>query len=123
MTRKKILIVDDEPDIIKTTSYMLEQAGYEIHTASDGEQGLEKLKQVKPDLMLLDLMLPGKSGFQIAQEMKTKNEYKNIPIIVLSGRTDDMDKYVAVKKGVVEYIEKPIDMNRLLFHIKDILKI
>jgi len=120
--KKKILIIDDEPDIVTTTKYSLENAGYEVHAACDGEEGLRKLEVVKPDLMLLDLMLPGQSGFQIAQEIKSKDEFKNIPIIVLSGRTGDMDKYVAVKKGVVQYIEKPIDMDKLLFHIKDILE-
>lgn len=122
MKERKILIIDDELDILKTTKYALEDAGYKVYTITNGEEGLMKLKTINPDLILLDLLLPGRTGFQIAQEIKSKDEYKNIPIIVISGKTADLDKYIAVKKGVVEYIEKPIDMDRLLFHINDILQ-
>ena len=122
MKKRKILIIDDELDILKTTKYALEDAGYKVYTVDNGEEGLMRLKTVNPDLILLDLLLPGRTGFQIAQEIKSKDEYKNIPIIVISGKTAAVDKYIAVKKGVVEYIEKPIDMDRLLFHINDILQ-
>lgn len=122
MTRKKkILVVDDEPDILTTTRYLLEDAGYEVFTADSGEDGLSKMKEVKPDLIALDLILPGQDGFQIAQKIKALNEYKHIPVIVLSCKKDDLDKYVAARSGVVEYIEKPIDPEQLLYHIKDIL--
>ncbi|MFH1503886.1 MAG: response regulator [Candidatus Omnitrophota bacterium] len=122
MFRKKILVVDDEPDILKTTRYILEGAGYQVYTAGSGEEGLELLEKNELDLVLLDLMLPGQSGFEIARKIKSIDSYKNIPIIVLSCKTEDTDKYIAVKSGVVEYIEKPINSDKLLFHVQDVLK-
>lgn len=124
MTRKKkILVIDDEDDILKTTKYILEDVGYEVHVASNGQEGMAKIREVKPDLIALDLILPGgETGFQIAHKLKAIPEYKDIPIIMLSCRKEDMDKYVAVKSGIMEYIEKPIDPDMLVFHINDILK-
>jgi len=118
---KRILIVDDEPDILKTIELLLEQDGYEVHTAGDGEEGLKKIDEVRPDLLLLDLRLPGKGGFQIAKEIKSKDEYKDIPIIILSGMANDASRHIAAKGGAVEFIEKPIDTDKLKFHIKDLL--
>lgn len=123
MYKKKILIVDDEPDIVRTVRYALEDEGYEVYSAGSGEEGLRKLEEVKPDLILLDLLLPDQNGFQVAQKIKSMDEYKGTPIIAISCKTDQIDKRVAVKSGVMEYIDKPIDVDRLLFNIKDILTI
>jgi len=121
ISRKKILIIDDDPDIVKTTKGSLECEGYKVNTAYSGEEGLEKIKEDKPDLILLDLVLPGWSGSRTAREIRSRDEYKDIPIIVLSCKTEYLDKYVAVKSGAVAYIEKPYDMDRLFFCIRDIL--
>lgn len=118
---KRILIIDDEPDILITLSIALKSEGYEVHTALTGEEGLKKLAQVRPDLLLLDLRLPGQQGFEVAREIKTKEEYQNIPIIVISGMDDWASKHIAAKSRIVEFLEKPIDLERLKFHIKDIL--
>lgn len=119
--KKKILIVDDEPDILKTMKYNLEFEGYEVFSAQDGEEGLKKINQALPDLVLLDLKMPGKNGFQVAKEIKSQKEYRDIPIIVLSALKDEASKYIAAKGGAVEFIEKPVDIEKLKFHIKDIL--
>lgn len=119
--KKKILIIDDEPDILKTMKYNLEFEGYEVFSAQDGDEGLKKIKQALPDLVLLDLKMPGKNGFQIAKEIKSQKEYGDIPIIVLSAMKDEASKYIAAKDGAVEFIEKPVDIEKLKFHIKDIL--
>lgn len=119
--KKKILIIDDEPDILKTMKYNLEFEGYEVFSAQDGEEGLKKIKQALPDLVLLDLKMPGKNGFQIAKEIKSQKEYGDIPIIVLSALKDEASKYIAAKGGAVEFIEKPVDIEKLKFYIKDIL--
>jgi len=121
MDKKRILIVDDEKDILRTTSFALEDEGYEVYTAGDAEEGMEKLRQVRPDLILLDLILPGKSGFQIAQQIKSMEQYRQIPIMVISCKTDFADKRVAARSGMVEYVEKPLDLDKLIFHIRDLL--
>ncbi|RJO65245.1 MAG: response regulator [Candidatus Omnitrophota bacterium] len=119
---KRILIIDDEPDIIRKAKYALEEAGYDIWLAQDGLSGLDKLKKFKPDLILLDLVLPDQSGFKVAQEIKSRDEYRHIPIVAISLKKDEIDKHVAAKSGIVEYVEKPIDIQRLLYCISDILK-
>lgn len=123
MDKQKILIVDDEPDIIKTTRYTLEDEGYEVYSAASGEEGIRRLEEVKPDLILLDLLLPDQSGIQVAQKISAMDKYKKVPIIVLSCKTAQVDKRVAVRSGIVEYLEKPVDPERLVFHVKDILAI
>lgn len=123
MSHKRILMIDDELDILQTTQYALQAEGYEVYTAVDGKEGLQKLKEVKPDVILLDLLLPGESGFQIAQQIRAMDEYKNIPIIVLSGKKELSDKYIAIKSGVVEYLEKPIDIDKLIYHVRDLISV
>lgn len=120
--RKRILIIDDEPDILKTTKSLLEYEGYNVCAVEDGEDGLMILRKLKLDLVLLDLKLPGKTGFQIVSEIKATDACKDIPIIVLSGMHDETSKYIVAKGGVLEFIEKPIDPVKLKFHIQDILE-
>ena len=119
--KKKILMVDDDPDILKTTKYALELEEFLVDTAENGEEGLRKIKESKPDLLLLDLKLPDKSGYKIAKEIKALDAYKDIPIIVLSGMTDEASKYIAARGGAVQFLEKPLDLEKLKFHIDDIL--
>lgn len=119
--KKKILIIEDERDILRTTQYALEGDGYEVYTAGDGEEGIIKLEQVRPDLLLLDLRLPGKHGFKIAQEIQENALYKDLPIIVFSAMTDEASKYIATKRNVVGFIEKPLDLDKLSFQIRDVL--
>ena len=121
MEKKRILIVDDEPDIVKTTKYLLESEGYEVFSADSGEDGLEKLKEVRPNLVLLDLRLPDMSGFQMTTKMRSIDEYKNIPVIVISGMDDLVSKHIAAKHETLGFITKPIDTERLKHYIKDLL--
>ena len=108
--------------MIRKAKYALEEAGYDIWLAQDGANGLDKLKKFKPDLILLDLVLPDQSGFKVAQEIRSRDEYRHIPIVAISLKKEEVDKHVAAKSGIVEYIEKPIDIQRLLYCISDILK-
>lgn len=121
MEKKKILIVDDDPATLKTTGYALECAGYEVQTAADGEEALKKLEEANPDLILLDLILPLQGGFQVAKAIKSIERYKDTPIIVLSCKKEYAAKRTAARSGIIEYIEKPFDMDKLLFHIKNAL--
>jgi CheY-like chemotaxis protein len=119
--KKKIMVIDDDPNNIREIRDVLEPRGYLVIFASDGPSGIEKIKNQGPDLILLDLVLPGQSGFKIAQEIRSIPVSKDIPIIAISLKREDIDKHIAAQSGIAEYVEKPINYDRLLYHIKDIL--
>lgn len=121
MDDKKILIIDDDPIAVKDVQVVLEQTGYDVYSVNTAEGVLEKLREVNPDLIILDLVLAHESGFKVAKEIKANIKYKNIPIIVVSLRKDDIDKRVAALSGAAEYLEKPVNPEALLFHVNDIL--
>ena len=118
---KKILIIDDDYNIAKQSKEELLKAGYEVVVAYSAKEGMEKLKTEKPDCLLLDLVLPDESGFKVAQDIKNLPEFSNIPIIATSLKHEEIDKHIAAKSGITVYVEKPIDYQRLLFDIKDVL--
>jgi len=120
--KKKILIIEDEPEIIKGTPELLKSQGYLVWMANSAEEALGKLKSFNPDLILMDLVLPDKSGFKIAQTIKALPEYQDIPIIAISLKTEPIDKHIAAKSGIMEYLEKPLDNARLLYYVREILK-
>jgi len=121
MDKKKIMVIDDDPNNIREIRDVLEPRGYLVVFASDGQSGVEKIKNHRPDIILLDLVLPGQSGFKIAQEIRAMPGSQDIPIIAISLKREDIDKHIAAHSGIVEYVEKPINYDRLLYHIKDIL--
>jgi DNA-binding response OmpR family regulator len=118
---KKILIIDDDYNIVKKTKEELLKAGYEIVLAYNAQEGMEMLKIEKPDCVLLDLVLPDESGFKVAHDIKNLPDFKDIPIIATSLKHEEVDKHIAAKSGITVYVEKPIDYQRLLFDIKDVL--
>jgi len=118
-----VLIIDDDYNGAKAVKEALQNNGFNVLYAYNEKEGLEQIKKITPDIILLDLVLPGESGFKIAQDIKNKPKYVNIPIIAISLKKDDIDKHVASKSGFIAYMEKPININRLLFTIKDILNI
>lgn len=117
----KILIIDDDYNIAKESSVELLKAGYAVVIAYSAKEGMEKLKAEKPDCILLDLVLPDESGFKVAQDIKSLPEFKNTPIIATSLKHEEIDKHIAAKNGIYVYAEKPINYQRLLFDIKDVL--
>ena len=121
MDDKKILIIDDDPTAVKDVQTVLEQTKYNVYSVNTAEGVLEKLEEVNPDLIILDLVLGQESGFKVAKEIKANSKYKDIPIIVVSLRKDDIDKRVAALSGAAEYLEKPVNTESLLFHVNDIL--
>lgn len=120
--RKKILVVDDEPDIVKVVRKRLEESGYEVVTASDGQEGLEKARGVSPDLVILDLMLPKMDGYRVCGLLKRDARYAKIPVIIFSarGQADDID--LGKEVGADAYIMKPFDFQKLLMKIKELLE-
>jgi len=117
----KILIIDDDYNIAKKSIEELTKAGYEVFAAYSAEEGLKKIKEVKPDCLLLDLVLPDNSGFKVAQEIRSSPEFGDIPIIATSLKTEQIDKHIAAKSGITIYMEKPLDYQRLLYYIKDVI--
>ncbi|MGQ9569339.1 MAG: response regulator transcription factor [Thermodesulfovibrionales bacterium] len=125
----KILVVDDDPDVLEAIGIALEANGYEVVTARDGVEGLDKLKDEKPDLMILDLLMPKMDGFEVCKELKDprRAKYANIPIIILSSVREEASRRryeleTGLQLDVDDYVEKPIEYNILLERVKKILK-
>ena len=108
---KKILIVDDEQDIVESLKFVLEIANYTCYCAYNGEDGLKMAKEIVPDLIILDVMMPKINGFKISRLLKFDNKYKDIPILMLTARSQIEDKMIGEETGVNEYITKPFDLD------------
>ena len=119
---KKILVIEDDEQILQTTRHILELRGYFISTASDGEAGLQKVKQEVPDLVILDLGLPKITGQEVCKEIKRMEETKNIPVIIVTARNTDADKIIGKVIGADVYITKPFLFKELLENITAVFK-
>ena len=119
MTVERVLVVDDEESILKVVDYALTQAGYEVHTAGDAPGAEFIYSQVKPDLVILDVMLPGKSGLEIARDLRAQS---NVPIIMLSARGDEVDRILGLEFGADDYVTKPFSPRELVSRVKAILR-
>ncbi len=118
MDKKKVLIVDDESDVVETIKFILELENIECLEADDGEKALYIAKKEKPDLILLDVMLPKLNGWNICHLLKFDERYKHIPILMLTAKTQEKDKNLGKETGADEYITKPFDMDELLEKVK-----
>lgn len=122
MAKKKILLVEDEPFIADMVKRRLEANNYEIITAYDGQEGLEKARKENPDLIILDLMLPKIGGYKICRILKFDEKYKKVPIIMLTALTQEKDKELGYGTGADAYITKPFESTVLLAKIEELLK-
>ncbi|MBU2494069.1 MAG: response regulator [Bacteroidetes bacterium] len=118
----KILVVDDQPDNVFLLQDRLEHEGYEVITAYDGEAGLKKVKEEMPDLILLDVMMPGLSGFEVCKEVVSDEASRDIPVILLTALTDSNDLKKGFQSGAFDYIKKPFNRIELLSRINSALK-
>lgn len=103
---KKILVVEDEPSIQKAVAEALTLDNYEVATAFDGEQAMGLVKEFKPDLILLDLILPGKNGFEVLKELKTMDEFSRVPVVILSNLGDEEEIQQGMNLGATDYLIK-----------------
>jgi len=117
---KTILLVDDEQDIIDSISVRLQASGYQIIAARDGLEALKKARSLRPDLIILDLMLPKMDGYKVARLLKFDKRYSDIPILILSARGQEIDKELARSAGADDYLVKPFDSAELLTRIKEL---
>lgn len=117
---KKILIIEDEPSIMKLLTYNLEQEGYEVETAMDGQEGLELALNKTYDMILLDLMLPSKDGMEICRELR--QEKVEVPIIMLTAKDSEIDKILGLEIGADDYITKPFSPREVIARMKAIFR-
>lgn len=122
--KKTILVVDDEPDVVTFISTVLTDHGYEAVTAKDGVQALERVKERRPDLISLDITMPEKSGVKFYREMRESDEYKSIPIVIVTGLSDDFQKFISTRRQVPPpdgYLSKPIGADDVLGAVRKLL--
>ena len=119
---KKILITEDSPTILTLIKDVLEKEGYSVITAVDGQEALEKCKKEKPDLIILDLMLPKIDGYKVCAMLKFDKNFHNTPIIILTARAGEADKKLGEEVCADAYITKPVDPGLLISKIKEFIK-
>ncbi|HEV8129509.1 MAG TPA: response regulator [Candidatus Eisenbacteria bacterium] len=120
--KARVLVVDDEPDLVRILEFGLKAAGYQVETANDGQEGLKKAREQKPDIILLDLMLPKLDGYKVCRLLKFDERYKHIPIMILSARTQEGDQNLAHEMGANRFLTKPYEFSEILQHIQALLK-
>jgi DNA-binding response OmpR family regulator len=116
---KKVLVVEDELTLVETLEYNLTRQGYEVCTATDGLAALEVARRERPDLIVLDIMLPGLDGFEVCRILRRE---MNVPILMLTARADEVDKVVGLEMGADDYLTKPFSMRELLARVKALLR-
>lgn len=122
MAGEKILVIDDELNIVELLKYNLISSGYKVLYSLNGKDGLNLAIENKPDLILLDVMLPEMDGFDVCKEMKKNKGIENIPIIMLTAKGDEFDKILGLELGADDYITKPFSVRELLARIKVVLR-
>jgi DNA-binding response OmpR family regulator len=119
---RKILVVDDEEVLVETIAYNLEQAGYQVITAADGHSALEAARSEHPDVILLDIMLPGIDGLEVCRQLRREAATATTPIIMLTAKGDEIDKVVGLEVGADDYVTKPFGRRELLARIRALLR-
>jgi len=119
---KSILIVEDEADILQLIDWHLRSEGYTTYTATDGNKGLDKAEAKIPDLILLDLILPGMDGLEVCKSLKKNSKTQNIPVVMLTAKGEEVDRIVGFELGADDYIVKPFSPRELILRIRAILR-
>ena len=121
-TGQKILIVEDEPDIRKLVNYNLAQERFKVLEAEDGEQGLQIVQRDQPDLVILDLMLPGLSGMELCKILRERSETERLPVLMLTAKAGEADRVVGLEMGADDYLTKPFSPRELVARVRAILR-
>ena len=122
MKKQKIIVVEDEPDLVDVVTYNLKREGYLVLAAQRGDEGLNLIRSERPDLVLLDLMLPGMDGLSICRQMKSDGSLSEIPIIIASAKGEESDVVIGLEMGADDYLAKPFSPRELLARIKAVLR-
>src|SRR3954465_6668460 len=117
--RQKILVVEDEPSLVDTLQYSLQRQGYDVAVSTDGAKALEVARRERPDMVILDVMLPTMDGFEVCRILRQE---MSAPILMLTARTDEVDKVVGLEVGADDYLTKPFSMRELMARVKALLR-
>jgi len=118
----RILVVDDEPDLLELVRFNLTQAGFAVDTAAAGREALEKIRRTPPDLVVLDLMLPDLSGNDIARQIRSDAALGELPILMLTAKSEEVDRVVGFELGADDYVTKPFSPRELILRVKAVLR-
>jgi len=119
---KKIMIVDDDPFVVRSLTFVLNKEGYDILTTTDGAAAMQKIMEIKPNLMLLDVMMPKKNGYEVCQEVKGNPDLSDIYIIMLSAKGQEADRQKGLSSGANEFITKPFSPMKVVERVKQVLQ-
>ena len=119
---KRILVVDDEPDILELVRFNLVQEGFRVDTAVDGAGALERIAVDRPDLVVLDLMLPDQPGTEICRKLRSAPETANLPVIMLTARSEEVDRVVGFELGADDYVTKPFSPRELVLRVRAVMR-
>lgn len=122
MAEEKILVVDDEENIVELIRFNLENNGYRVITAQNGSEALKIAKMEQPQLVLLDLMLPGMDGYDVCKEIRKDNNISNTPIIMITAKGEELDKILGLELGADDYLTKPFSIRELIARVKAVLR-
>ena len=117
----KILVVDDEPNIVLSLEFLMKQAGFQVRTASDGEAALAAIAAEQPDLMLLDVMMPRKNGYEVCQAVRANPDWKGIRIIMLTAKGREVEREKGLALGADDYITKPFSPQEVVERVRELL--
>jgi len=123
MNKKTVLIADDEIDIVETVKFMLESEGFEVLTAYDGEEALKTARTAIPDIILLDVMMPKINGYKVSRLLKFDKKFQDIPILMITARSQDEDRLIGEETGADEYITKPFEISDVIDLINKYLQV
>ncbi len=122
MTKPTVLIIEDEPALVEVLSYNLSNEGFEVLTSNDGQTGLRRAQELIPDLVVLDLMLPGMDGLQVCQQLRAGSKTQDVRILMLTARSEEVDEIVGFNMGADDYVTKPFKVKALIHRIKALLR-
>ena len=116
----RVLLIEDEPNIIEAISFILTRDGWTVHTHSDGETAAERVRKIPPDLVILDVMLPGRSGYDILRDLRADPETRHLPVMMLTARGQTKDRELAEQLGVNHFMTKPFSNAEILEHVRSL---
>jgi len=119
---QRILVVEDEPDILELIRLNLTQAGFEVATAENGDEALRQVQSAPPDLVLLDLMLPGRSGTEVCRAIRSDPATRDTPVIMLTARAEEIDRIVGFELGADDYVTKPFSPRELMLRVRAVIR-
>jgi len=122
MGKKRILVVDDEPNILMSIQYILDMEGYEVHSARDGEEALDVADRVRPDLILLDVSMPRKDGYEVCRILREREDMTGTKVIMLTAKGQALEKKKGIEMGADEYVTKPFSADDLLEKIRTLVE-